>query len=117
MGAFFMSLGFVLFASSLLAGGCGGGSQHDRPFRAVAVDNGRMAVAGRFRDRKGREGRASADSVLPTGCTEDLLYGMHWGGSVAGPGKARHAGASSPYGRRTPPGKDRKNVPQSRHSN
>lgn len=43
-----MSLGFVLFASSLLAGGCGAGSRHDGPFRAVAADNGRMAVAGRL---------------------------------------------------------------------
>lgn len=43
------------------------------------------------------------------------LYGrsalwQHWGGSVAGPGKARHAGASCPHGRRTPSGRDRKNV-------
>ena len=61
MGAFFMSLGFVLFASSLLAGGCGGGSRHE-PFRAVAADNGRMAVAGRLSaiEKAGMAG-ASAD--------------------------------------------------------
>lgn len=31
-------------------------------------------------------------SVLPAGCTGDLLYRMRWDGSVAGPGKPLHTG-------------------------
>ena len=104
-----MSLGFVLFASSLLAGGCGAGSRHE-PFRAVAADNGRMAVAGRLSAIE----KAGMAGPLPIPfCRQAVGKSALWHalGRLRGwPWEAPPYRASCPHGRRTPSGRDRKNV-------
>ena len=84
------------------------------PARALPGRSGGQRADGSsgalVRDRKGRDGRASADFRSAGRLYGNSFYRMRWGCSVAGPGKARHAGASCPHGRRTPSGRDRKNV-------